>query len=388
VNDPYRLSGLELASGMVLGRDPTAMPLEPATSSMTPRAALESVLLDALEQSPCVIGFSGGRDSSGLLALSVSVARAHGLNLPVAATNLFPNDTKSNESEWQNMVIDHLGDVEWERLKFSDELDVVGPVATPALRRWGPCFPFNAHFGIPTFALAAHGCYLTGIGGDEVFQLSERNRLGAVLTGRERPRRRHARAGAAALLPVAARRRYYQRSMPELPWLSRDAREEIKREMAEDYACQPIWNAPDLLDDFWTSRRRIALTATLDAYAASCSTVIAHPFQHPEFLRAVARSRPRVGWLSRDEAMRDLFGDVLPKALLVRRSKASFSHPFFSTFSRDFLETWSGQGVDRSLVDADKLLDTWRAPVVSAKSYSLLQAAWRVSTVGQSTPYY
>jgi hypothetical protein len=78
------------------------------------------------------------------------------------------------------MVIRHIGPTDWERLRFTDELDVIGPVAQPALREWGPCFPFNGHFGLPAISLARHGCYLTGIGGDEVFQLSERNRLGAV----------------------------------------------------------------------------------------------------------------------------------------------------------------------------------------------------------------
>jgi hypothetical protein len=57
--------------------------------------------------------------------------------------------------------------------------------------------------------------------------LSERNRPGAVLTGRERPGRRYHRTGVLALLPSRARRHYYQRRMPELPWLKPDARSEL-----------------------------------------------------------------------------------------------------------------------------------------------------------------
>ena len=379
MSTPYRLAGLELACGVVLGRGAATMPLAPTTSVATPRAALESVLLEALQRPPCVIGFSGGRDSSGILALAVHVARAHGLPPPVAATNLFPGDDGSNESEWQEMVIGHLGVADWERLRFSDELDLVGPVAGPALGKWGPCFPFNAHFGLPSFALARHGCYLTGVGGDEIFQLSERNYLGALLTARVRPRRQHLHTAAVALLPVGARSRYYERSLPELPWLRPDARNEYRRRMAEEQARQPIWNAPDLLDYFWRDRGRLALTSTLDAYAASCSAQLVQPYQHPDFLRAIAQARPRVCWLRREDAMRELFGDLLPEALIVRRSKAIFSQPMFSSYSRSFVETWSGQGVDTSLVDPDRLLETWKEPLVDGHSYSLLQAAWCAS---------
>jgi asparagine synthase (glutamine-hydrolysing) len=383
VTAPYRLAGLELASAVVLGRDPATMPLVPATATATPRTVLEGVLFEALQKPPCVIGFSGGRDSSGLLALALHVARVQGLPPPLAATNVFPGDADSNESEWQEMVVRHVGAPDWERLEFTDELDLIGPIAQPALREWGPCFPFNAHFGLPTFSLARHGCHLTGIGGDETFQLSERNHLAAVLTGRERPGRRHLRAAAVATLPAGARRRYYQRDMPDLPWLKAGAGDELKRRMADDHARQPIWNAPDLLDHFWRDRGRLALTATLDAYAASCSTVVVHPFEDPSFLSAVARARPRAGWLRREDAMRELFGDLLPDAVITRRSKARFSQPFFGATSRTFVESWSGQGIDPDLVDAERLLDTWRQPVVDARSYSLVQAAWCASVTSR-----
>ena len=376
---PYRLYGLELASAVVLGRDPATDPLAPGAPAVTPRAALEGVLAEALQRPPCVIGFSGGRDSSGLLALALHVARARGLPAPVAATNVFPGDEASSEAEWQELVMRHVRAADWERLEFSDELDLIGPVARAALRQWGPCFPFNAHFGLPTFLLARSGCYVTGIGGDETFQLSERNHLAALVTGRERPGRRHLRAGALAALPASARRRFYQRNMPDLPWLQADAGDELRRTMAEDLALQPIWNAPDLLDHFWRDRARLALSATLDAYAGSCSTVVVHPFQDPRFLGAVATAHPRTGWLRREDAMRELFGDLLPDAVLAWRSKAQFSHPLFSAHSRAFVERWSGTGVDPTLVDTERLLSTWRQPVVDARSYSLLQAAWCAS---------
>lgn len=135
---PYRLYGLELASAVVLGRDPATDPLAPGAPAVTPRAALEGVLAEALQRPPCVIGFSGGRDSSGLLALALHVARARGLPAPVAATNVFPGDEASSEAEWQELVMRHVRAADWERLEFSDELDLIGPVARAALRQWGP----------------------------------------------------------------------------------------------------------------------------------------------------------------------------------------------------------------------------------------------------------
>jgi asparagine synthase (glutamine-hydrolysing) len=373
------LTGLELASGIVLGKDLATSPLEDTAATPSPREALEDVLVEALQKSPCVIGFSGGRDSSALLALAAHLARVHGLDTPVAATNVFPADATSSESEWQEMVIRHIGATEWERLSFADELDVIGPVARPALREWGPCFPFNGHFGLPTFSLARHGCYLTGIGGDEIFQLSERNHLGAVLAGHEPPGRRHLRTAALALLPAGARCRLLQRSMPQLSWLTPDANNELRRLMAVEHGQQAIWNASDLLDGFWRDRGRLALTSTLATYAASCETVLVHPFEEPRFLTAVARARPRVGWLRREDAMRELFGDLLPDPLILRRSKAGFSQPFFGAFSRGFIESWSGNGLDTSLVDIDRLREAWAHPIVDARSYSLVQAAWSFS---------
>jgi hypothetical protein len=50
----------------------------------TARGVLEELISPALERPPCVIGFSGGRDSSSLLALATHLARREGLPMPVA----------------------------------------------------------------------------------------------------------------------------------------------------------------------------------------------------------------------------------------------------------------------------------------------------------------
>ena len=72
---------------------------------MSPAEAIDQVLLEALSRTPCLISFSGGRDSSAMLAAAVAVARREGLDLPVPATLVFPQSEDSNEDEWQAMVL-------------------------------------------------------------------------------------------------------------------------------------------------------------------------------------------------------------------------------------------------------------------------------------------
>src|SRR5579875_3673871 len=82
---PYRLEGFELASGLVTGTVAGVPRLEAgavgpgaARPGAAVRQGLEEVLLEALRRPPVVIAFSGGRDSSGLLALAVELAGGGG----------------------------------------------------------------------------------------------------------------------------------------------------------------------------------------------------------------------------------------------------------------------------------------------------------------------
>ena len=99
------LSPIEIASGLVLGN---TQPLEPARAA-DPRAAMERALLAPLRRGPCLVSFSGGRDSSAVLAVATAVARREGLQPPIPATLRFPSAADSAETEWQEGVIAHLG---------------------------------------------------------------------------------------------------------------------------------------------------------------------------------------------------------------------------------------------------------------------------------------
>jgi Asparagine synthase len=376
VHGPYRLYGMELATALVYGLDVAVTPLAVERPTPSPRAVLESILERALQHPPCVLGFSGGRDSSALLALAAHVARRQGLDAPIAATNVFPGDVQAAESEWQELLIRHLGVTQWERLRFTGEIDVIGPVAAPLLRRFGPTFPFNGHFGMPSAALAAHGTYVTGIGGDELFEPNELNRLALVLAGRTRPRRDDGPRALRHLGPGFIARHYYRRLLPGEPWLRPEVSRDLAAGLAASLASQSLWYSQQIRNDVWRDRARAALQATLAAFAATIPAEMVHPFQEPSFLGAVSAHVGRIPYRSRTAAMMDLFGDVLPPDVVRRPTKASFDSIFFHEHSRAFVDGWDGTGVDTGLVDVDRLRETWQQTAVDARSLSLLQQAW------------
>src|SRR5687768_13200402 len=81
------LEPLEVHSGMVFGLRRTPPPPPDATTKATAvRDVLEELLVPALSRTPCLVAFSGGRDSSAMLAMAVHVARRHGLEHPVPIT--------------------------------------------------------------------------------------------------------------------------------------------------------------------------------------------------------------------------------------------------------------------------------------------------------------
>ena len=68
--------------------------------------------------------------------------------------------------------------------------------------------------------------------------------------------------------------------------------------------------------------------------------------------------------------------DLLPRPVIERTTKAAFNAAYFTSASRRFAERWSGEGVDRDLVDIEALRAEWRKETPAALSFGLLQAAW------------
>jgi asparagine synthetase B (glutamine-hydrolysing) len=373
---PYSLSPLELASGLVF-RDAGRLPVRfPGTPAVTPKQALERAILPALGRPPCLVSFSGGRDSSAILAVATDLARREGLPLPIPATNRFPAADGAAETEWQERVIAHLGLEDWLRRDLRDELDCVGPVATRVLRRHGVLWPCNAHFHEPLFEAAAGGSLVTGVGGDEAFTSSSRSNYLGVLNGSRSPRPRDVLRVGFALAPRPIRRRVIERRFPAVSWWLRpDALKRVRVALAREAAREPLgWRARyRWVHGFHYLEVGIRSLAVL---AHDHDVLDVHPFARPEFLRALAVLPRTARFDSRDAAMEALFGDVLPRELHTRSTKARFDGAFWTEHSRNLVERWQGEGVDPELVDLEILREVWKSTSPDARSFSLLQAVW------------
>jgi asparagine synthase (glutamine-hydrolysing) len=99
-------------------------------------------------------------------------------------------------------------------------------------------------------------------------------------------------------------------------------------------------------------------------------------FAEPALVASVAAAGGFLGWTGRAATMRALFGDLLPREVLERRSKALFANAVFTRHTREFARRWNGTGVDTDLVDAAALRENWLSETPHAPSMSLLQQAW------------
>lgn len=366
------LNPLEVASGLVLGNVEPPDPIR--GSAPTPRAAMERALVEPLRRGPCLVSFSGGRDSSAVLAVATAVARREGLPPPIPATLRFPNAEDSAETEWQESVIDHLGLDDWVRVEVTDELDCVGPAATATLERHGLLWPSNAHFHAPLFARAHGGSFLTGIGGDELLGSSRWFHARRVLAGRVVPTPRDALAVAFALSPPRLRRLVTRRRVhAPFPWLHDHVVADLERELANDEATEPFgWRKSILCS---ANHRYLHVgTGSLAAMAAAENVVLVHPFLAPGFVSAIASLPRRDRFESRRAAMDAIFGDVLPAAVRSRRTKASFDGAFWHEHSRELVARWAGECIDTSLVDVERLRLQWESGAPDPRTYTLLQS--------------
>jgi asparagine synthetase B (glutamine-hydrolysing) len=376
------LTPLEWAAGNVWG-SVEGEGVAAAPASPTPREAIEQAVREALERPPCVVSFSGGLDSSAVLAVAAATARRHGLPDPVPVTLRFPGHPYAEESDWQELVIGHLGIQDWQRIEIHDELDFLGALGRDLLAELGVLWPANAHFHEPIFRAAPGGSVLTGVDGDGLFGGSRWRRAHQVISRSERPQARDLLRVGLAFSPRPLRRAVLtRRPIGGAPWLLPRARWEVERALADEDAAEPVrWDRR--MRWFGTRRYLHVAAASLELLAHRHDVAVRHPLVDPRFLAALARHRGRVGYASRAHAVHDLFGDLLPPRLLMRRTKAEFGTAMWGPATRRFVEEWDGgSGIDATLVDAQALRSAWRGEHPPLPSVTLLQRAWLAQAPG------
>ncbi|WP_369140377.1 asparagine synthase-related protein [Modestobacter versicolor] len=376
----WQLSPLELAAGVPLGTDPTRRLPRPLPGAPGARQAFETVLLEALRRPPCVVSFSGGRDSSAVLAVAVTVARREGLPLPVAVSLRFAGVPAAEETAWQQRVVDRLGVPDWERVEVDTELDLVGPLARTQFDRHGVLWPFNTMFHAPIAERAAGGTLVTGFGGDEIMSPGWAwDRLNWVLTRQRRPRPADLLELAGAAGPRPLRRRVLARRpepMDPPTWLLPAADAAVRDGFAALRLAEPVRHDDAVLRHWWAMRYFSVVVQSLELMAGGYGAAIVHPFADPCFLRGIAADRGRAGPRHRSRETIGLFADVLPREVLTRVGKASFNGAFWGPETQEFARTWDGSGVDDGLVDVEALRRVWHSADPDARTYPLLQAAF------------
>jgi asparagine synthase (glutamine-hydrolysing) len=132
---------------------------------------------------------------------------------------------------------------------------------------------------------------------------------------------------------------------------------------------------------WWRSRIVQCNLAGKRVLAADFDVHMHNPFLDPEVLLAcsAAGGPSGLGRGSRAQGFALLVGDLLPREILERRSKASFDGAFWNRHAREFVARWDGTGVDPGSVDLDALRAEWSRPTPDPHSFAQLQLAWLAS---------
>jgi asparagine synthase (glutamine-hydrolysing) len=374
----YLMSPDEIVLGALVGQA-SSLP-DPSDESIGAREALERVIRAELQRTPCGVAFSGGRDSSLVLAVATHVARRDGLPEPIAVTRVFPGIAESDEQDWQELVVRHLGLAEWQRVEHGDELDVVGPHAARHLRAaGGVVWPPTIAADVPLLEAVRGGSMMDGEGGDEVLGFAaHRSAPLARLIRSPRPVRvQRVRWALRAVAPGVVRKRLARRAwdVESLTWLRPPAQEAFLRMLEQQELDRPLGFARSVRS--MPGRRSNALSErNRDVLAAPYDVRFTSPLLHADVVHALAREGGFLGPGDRTAVLRRLAGDLLPDDVLARLTKAKFTIAYMGAATRRFAERWDGTGVDTSRVDPVELRRIWTGDRPNGLTAALLQSAW------------
>ncbi len=327
-----------------------------------PLVALERAIRPALLRTPCLVSFSGGLDSSLILAVAVRVARREGLPDPVPVSWRFTDAPRADESASQDAIINELRLQDRVRMTAYDELDLIGPIAMATLTD-GPVNPPNRHLLQPMLDLAPGGSLLTGFGGDQ------------ILSGWLRPPHRTRWRRLKNRVPADLRARIARHRTAPLAWLHAPVARRVWAARLRDVAAEPVALDPRVR---WHAHRRglISAVAALRHLARRSGVELGLPLVDPAFVDSLARfggGRPAP---SRPELIAAFAGAAIPAVVGGARPKARFGDVFFRGPTRDFVSQWDGTGVDPTLVDVDRLRALWSTWPIPPLTAGLVQQAF------------
>lgn len=365
------LTPLEIAGGLLVGGNAVELP----APTQPPSAALVASIVPAAEHGQLYVSFSGGLDSSLVLAAAARAAASIGAAPPIPLSWIPEDAPAAREDDWQEAVVRELALPDWLRLPVGDELDWIGPVARSVIGRHGLLAPPNAHLHDPLLARAAGGTLLTGIGGDQILGTWRWGRVAALRAGSGRRTLRDRAACRLAQLPpgvLAVRER--RRTELSSPWLTPGAARRVHRAALREHLSEPQrW--PERVA--WQAGRR-GLRTGLDGLAAMATAhgaQLCHPLLEPPVLAAIAAAGGSAGFPRRSATLAACFADLLPAAVAGRRTKATFREVFDRAPSRAFVDAWDGRGTDASLIDVEALRTLWSAEVPMRTALLLQQLA-------------
>lgn len=354
-----------------------AMPFESRTAPPVfeerrrARVVLEELIKDALDsRGPSFVLFSGGRDSSAVLAIASHVARREGLPLPIPVTARYPHSPETDETAWQQMVLNHLKLSNAHVLEFDGEQRVLGEAARLGMSRLGVLWPASLHVKGAILSHLGPGSLMTGEGGDFVIDGLRMGELRLPIH-RHRPRRQELRRALAAGAP---RTLGFKRSRGGGNFLTARARPVYESALKRNDSKRFLWHRQ--VRHMFDAPYVIVAEAGSDLVISDSGLCQHRLFTHPRFVDALAREGGAFGFGGRTQTFRHLVGDLLPEAVIGRTSKAWFNSTRWGPDEDQFARTWDGTGIDPEWVDHDALRNEWLSPGRSSAAEFLIQVAW------------
>ena len=279
------------------------------------------------------------------------------------------------ENTWQELVVSHLRLPDWLKMDFTSELDALGPIAQPALRRFGILTPPNWYVHQPMIQAAAGGSLLPAL--EATRSSGTRGELWWLVSRPPWSRlpRELARTALHALPKEVQLAVWASRSGSGYEWLQPETRERVRRSLLADQVLGPLaWNRA--LRRWCRTRQFQSHHVVLAALGLDYDVVVKHPFLDEEWLAVAGRTFGWAGPVDRQSTIGEHFGTLLPEALIARKDKATFDAPIFSDYTRDFVKSWDGGGLDPTMIDFPGFPRTLVHGGPDIRTQLLLQTAW------------